>query len=160
MFGKLLIIAGAAINITSFGEETLRSDWPFAAETGETVIVPGVAFVLHTLCAFRRKIYSVIVISAGGRLCHKTPSARCLSAAGTKPGFGLDCLTSHYRLVAAVAAWRILSGAALPTHDAVVLGAEGLLGQRLVTLCTTETLLMPVPALMAELLMGGGTEES
>lgn len=47
----------------------------------------------------------------------------------------------------------ILSGAALPTHDAVILGAEGLLGQRLVTLGATETLLMPVPALMAELLM-------
>lgn len=58
-----------------------------------------------------------------------------------------------------MAAWRILSGTALPTHDAVILGAEGLLGQRLVTLCTTETLLMPVPALMAELLMGEGTGE-
>lgn len=54
--------------------------------------------------------------------------------------------------VAAVAAWSVLSGAALPTHDALVLGAEGLLGQRLVTLCTTEALLMPVPALVAELL--------
>lgn len=62
-------------------------------------------------------------------------------------------LTSQDGFVAAVAAWRILSGAALPAHDAVVLGAERLLGQRLVTLCTTETLLMPVPALMAELLM-------
>lgn len=51
-----------------------------------------------------------------------------------------------------MAAWSVLSGAALPTHDAVILGAEGLLGQRLVTLCTTETLLMPVSALVAELL--------
>lgn len=73
--------------------------------------------------------------------------------------FEVDCLTSQYGFVAAVAAWSILSGAALPAHDAVVLGAEGLLGQRLVTLCTTETLLMPVPALMAELLMCEGTGE-
>lgn len=51
-----------------------------------------------------------------------------------------------------MAAWSILSGAALPTHDAVILGAEGLLGQRLITLYTTETLLMPVSALVAELL--------
>lgn len=58
-----------------------------------------------------------------------------------------------------MAAWSILSGAALPAHDAVILGAEGLLGQRLVTLCATETLLMPVPALMAELLMDEGAGE-
>lgn len=76
---------------------------------------------------------------------------------GAKSGFEVGCLTSQYGFIAAVAAWSILSGAALPTHDAVVLGAEGLLGQRLVTLHTTETLLMPVPALMAELLMEEGT---
>lgn len=51
-----------------------------------------------------------------------------------------------------MASWSFLSGAALPTHDAVILGAEGLLGQRLVAFGTTETLLMPVPALMTELL--------
>lgn len=51
-----------------------------------------------------------------------------------------------------MAAWSILSGAALSTHDAVILGAEGLLCQRLVTLCTTETLFVPVSALVAELL--------
>ena len=62
-------------------------------------------------------------------------------------------LTSQYGLVAAVAALSVLSGAALSTHDAVVLGAEGLLGQRLVTLGTAETLLVPVPALMVELLV-------
>lgn len=54
--------------------------------------------------------------------------------------------------VASVAAWSVLSGAALPTHDAVVLGAKGLLGQRLVTFCTTEAFLMPISALVAELL--------
>lgn len=110
VFGELLVIAGAAVNVTSFGEEAQRPNRPFTAETGETFIVPRVPFVLHALC------------------------------------------TSRYGFIAAVAAWSILSGAALPTHDAVVLGAEGLLGQRLVTLCATETLLMPVPALMAELL--------
>lgn len=62
-------------------------------------------------------------------------------------------LTCQYGFVAAMAAWSILSGAALSTHDAVILGAEGLLGQRLVTLGTTETLLVPVAALMAQLLM-------
>lgn len=110
VFGKLLVIAGAAVNIISFGEEALRSYWSFAAATGETLIVPRVAFVLHALCA------------------------------------------SQYGFIAAVAARSVLSGAALPAHDAVVLGAEGLLGQRLVTLRTTETLLMPVSALMVQLL--------
>lgn len=66
-------------------------------------------------------------------------------------------LTSQYGFIAAMAAWSILSGAALPAHDAVILGAEGLLRQRLVTLSTTETLLMPVLSLMAELLMKEGT---
>lgn len=63
-----------------------------------------------------------------------------------------------------MAALSVLSGAALPTHDAVILSAERLLSQRLVTLCTTETLLMPVTTLVAELLMiesggysGGGS---
>lgn len=110
VFGKLLVIAGATVNVTSFGEETQRSYCSFTVKTGKTFIVPGVPFVLHTLC------------------------------------------TSQYCFIAAMAAWSILSGAALPTHDAVILGAEGLLSQRLVTLRTTETLLMPVAALMAELL--------
>lgn len=68
-------------------------------------------------------------------------------------------LTSQYGFIAAMAAWSVLSGAALPTHDAVLLGAEGLLGQRLVTLGATETLLVPVFALMTELLMEEGTDE-
>lgn len=110
VFGKLLVIAGAAVNVSSFGEETLRPYWPFAAAAGETLIVPRVAFVLYALCA------------------------------------------SQYGFIAAVAARSILSGAALPAHDAVVLGAEGLFGQRFVTLRAAETLLMPEPTLMAELL--------
>lgn len=110
VFGKLLVIAGVAVNVISFGEETLRSYWSFTAATGETLVVPRVPFVLHTLCA------------------------------------------SKYLFIAAMAAWSILSGAALPTHDAVILGAKGLFGQRLVTLHTAETLLMPVAALVAELL--------
>lgn len=66
-------------------------------------------------------------------------------------------LTSQDGFVAAVAARGVLPGAALAAHDAVVLGAERLLGQRLVTLHTAETLLVPVPALMAELLVEAGT---
>lgn len=68
---------------------------------------------------------------------------------------GLYSLTGQYGLIAAVAAWSIFSGAALSTHDASILGAEGLLGQRLVTLGASETLLVPESALMAELLMEG-----
>ena len=61
--------------------------------------------------------------------------------------------TGRYGFIAAVATWRVLSGAALPTHDALILGAERLLGQRLVALCTTEALFVPVAALVAEFLM-------
>lgn len=65
-------------------------------------------------------------------------------------------VTGQYGLIAAVAAWRILPGAALPAQDPVVFGAEGLLRQRFVTLRTTETVLVPVPALVAELLAEDG----
>lgn len=68
-------------------------------------------------------------------------------------GVNVISRTRQYGFITAVAAWSILSGAALPTHDAVIFGAEGLLSQRLVTLCAAETLLVPVSALVAELLM-------
>lgn len=110
VFGEFLVMAGAAVNVVSFVEKTLRSYWSFTVATGEAFVVPRVPFVLHTLCA-------------------------------GQDGF-----------VTSMASWSVLSGAALPTHDAVILGAEGLLGQRLVTLRTTEALLMPVSAFVAELL--------
>lgn len=55
MFCKLLVIAGAAVNVISFAEETLRPYWLFTVEAGETFVVPRVAFVLHALCAYRRR---------------------------------------------------------------------------------------------------------
>lgn len=54
LLGKLLVVAGAAVNITSFGDEALRTDRPLAGDTGEAVIVPRVAFVLHTLRTCQR----------------------------------------------------------------------------------------------------------
>lgn len=108
--GELLIIAGVAVNIISFGEETLRCDGSPTAATGETVIVPRVSFVCHTLAA------------------------------------------SQYGFIAAVAAGSSVSGAAFHTHDALILGVEWLLGQRLVTLSAAETLFMPVTSFVAQLL--------
>lgn len=64
--------------------------------------------------------------------------------------------TSRYGFIAAVAARSSISGAALHTHDALILGVEWLLGQRLVALCAAETLLMPVTPFVAQLL----TEEN
>lgn len=49
LFSELPVVAGAAISVTSFREETLRAYWSFAADTGETFVMPGVAFVLHSL---------------------------------------------------------------------------------------------------------------
>lgn len=49
--------------------------------------------------------------------------------------------------------------AALSAHDALVFGAERLLGQVLVALCAAETLFVPVATLMVELLMARGTGE-
>lgn len=47
----------------------------------------------------------------------------------------------------------ILAGAAFPTQDAVILGAEGFLGQGLVALGAAEASLVPVAALVVQLLM-------
>lgn len=54
VFGKLHVVAGAAVDVAPLGEEALRPDRPFAAETGETFVVPRVSFVLHALCTCRR----------------------------------------------------------------------------------------------------------
>lgn len=66
----------------------------------------------------------------------------------------LPATTCQDGFVAAVAAGRVLSGAALPTHDAIILGAEWLFGQRLVALGAAETVLVPVAPLVAQLLAG------
>lgn len=54
VFGELLVIAGAAVDVSSFGEEAQRPDRSFAAETGETFVVPRIPLVLHALCTCRR----------------------------------------------------------------------------------------------------------
>lgn len=66
----------------------------------------------------------------------------------------LSAATCQDGFVAAVAAGRVLAGAALPAHDAIILGAERLFGQRLVALGAAETVLMPVAPLVAQLLAG------
>lgn len=67
--------------------------------------------------------------------------------------------TGQYRLVAAEAPRSDLFRAALAAHDALVFGAERLLGQVLVALCAAETLFVPVATLMVELLVARGTGE-
>lgn len=67
--------------------------------------------------------------------------------------------TGQDGFVAAMAPRSVLLRAALPAHDALVLGAEGLLGQVLVAFGAAETLLMPVATLVVELLTAGGTGE-
>lgn len=59
----------------------------------------------------------------------------------------------HHHLVAALAAVSVLSGAALAAHYlAIVAGAEGLAGQRLVALGAAEAVLVPVAVLVVQLL--------
>lgn len=61
MFGELLVVAGAAVDVCAFGEEALRSYRPFAAAAGEALVVPGVAFVLYALCAWEKVTGQVLV---------------------------------------------------------------------------------------------------
>lgn len=39
-FGKLLVMAGAAVDVISFGEETQGSYWSLTVATGEAFIMP------------------------------------------------------------------------------------------------------------------------
>lgn len=80
--------------------------------------------------------------------CAGGPVLSCPLSATCQDGF-----------VAAVAAGRVLAGAALPAHDAIILGAERLFGQRLVALGAAETVLVPVAPLVAQLLARGPREE-
>lgn len=68
LLGKLLVMAGAAVNLASFGDETLRADWPLAGDTGEAVVVPRVAFVLHALRTCQRP--------SGGKNAHQSETYR------------------------------------------------------------------------------------
>ena len=74
MFGELLVVAGAAVHVTSFGEEALRPDWSFTVEAGEALVVPRVAFVLHTLCACRRREAGEESVQTTGGLYGSIPS--------------------------------------------------------------------------------------
>lgn len=67
--------------------------------------------------------------------------------------------TGQYGFVAAMAPRSGLFRAAFPTHDALVFGAERLLGQVLVALCAAETLFVPVSTLMVQLLMARAAGE-
>lgn len=71
----------------------------------------------------------------------------------------MSCNTGQYRFVAAMAPRGGLFGAAPPAHDALVFGAERLLGQVLVALCAAETLFVPVATLVVQLLMARGRGE-
>lgn len=53
-----------------------------------------------------------------------------------------------------MAAGGVLTRAAFTAQDLVILGTERLLGQILIALRAAETVLMPVAALMMELLQG------
>lgn len=67
---------------------------------------------------------------------------------------GCSCRRGTWQngFVAAVAAGRVLPGAALVAQDLVILGGEGLVAQGLVALSAAETILVPVPVLMVQLL--------
>lgn len=47
--GKLLVMAGSAVDVITFGQEALRADWLLAFEAGEAFLVPHLVLVLHVL---------------------------------------------------------------------------------------------------------------
>lgn len=47
--GKLLVMAGTAVDVITFGQETLCADWLLAFKAGEAFLVPHLVLVLHVL---------------------------------------------------------------------------------------------------------------
>lgn len=119
-----------------------RGDGLFAAEAllGELLVITGAA--------------EDVVALGGEALRPDWPFTAGAGEAVLVPRIPLVLHTLSARedgFVAAVAARGVLSGAAFPTQDPVVFGAERLLGQRFVAFGATETILVPVPVLMSQL---------
>lgn len=55
LVGKLLFMAGGAVDVIALVQEALRADWLPAFETLEAVLVPHLVLVLHTLRAYQHK---------------------------------------------------------------------------------------------------------
>lgn len=49
LLGKLLVMAGGAVDVLTLGQETLRADWLLAFEAGEAFLVPHLVLVLYVL---------------------------------------------------------------------------------------------------------------
>lgn len=47
--GKLLAVAGSAVDVITFGQEALCADWLLAFKAGEAFFVPDLVLVLHVL---------------------------------------------------------------------------------------------------------------
>lgn len=49
LLGKLLVIAGSAVDVLAFGQEALGADRLLAFEAFEAVLMPHLVLVLHVL---------------------------------------------------------------------------------------------------------------
>lgn len=85
VFGKLLIVAGAAVDVAAFGQEALGAYWPLAAVTGETVIVPRGSFVLNSLRACKK------IPDGPDGMNDEVGEICCASARRPLPGSGWEC---------------------------------------------------------------------
>lgn len=50
MLGKLLLMAGCAIDVVILGQEALRADWLLTLVAGEALLMKRISFILDVLC--------------------------------------------------------------------------------------------------------------
>lgn len=55
LVGKLLFMAGGAVDVITFSQEALRADGLPAFKALEAVLVPHLVLVLHTLGSYKHK---------------------------------------------------------------------------------------------------------
>lgn len=55
LVGKLLFMAGGAVDVIALSQEALRADWLPAFKALEAVLVPHLVLVLHTLGSYKHK---------------------------------------------------------------------------------------------------------
>lgn len=109
--GKLLVMAGSAVDVITLSEEALCADWLLAFKAGEAFLVPHLVFVLHVLGSWHDHLVA------------------SLAAVAILPG---TTLATHYLSIIPGAEW--LSGqrlVALATAETVLMPVAVLMVQLL-----------------------------
>lgn len=64
LLGKLLVMAGSAVDVITFSQEALRADWLLTFKAGEALLMPHLVFVLHILGSWQDHLVAALAAVA------------------------------------------------------------------------------------------------